>query len=442
MIPKMNFKKENILIVDDDIHILELLKRHLQSMQYYTFKAVSVKEALSILKSRRIDLLITDIKMPDVDGFELMKYVSEHYPAMPILVISGYVSAKEALEMGKSGVIDYLVKPFTKDELKAAVSKSLSGQRHEHPKEGARATYNFRELVGDSLALNNIKEIIHRVKDIKATVLIQGESGTGKELIARAIHYNGKFSRKPFIAVNCGAIPEDLLEAELFGYEKGAFTGANDSREGFFQAAEGGTLFLDEIGNASPKAQNSLLRVLQEKEIQKVGSQKSTKIDVRVIAATNSNLINAIKQSKFRQDLYYRLSVVEVLAPPLRERVEDIAPLAELFLHKYAMEYKDRAMSIAAETLEILERYNWPGNIRELENCIQRAVIMSDAEIGPNQLPDAFKFQINFPKAGLKSLAEKEKEYIQQVLELVENNKTKAAEILGIDRKTLRAKIG
>lgn len=442
MILKMNFKKENILIVDDDIHILELLKRHLQSMQYYTFKAVSVKEALNILKSRRIDLLITDIKMPDVDGFELMKYVSEHYPAMPILVISGYVSAKEALEMGKSGVIDYLVKPFTKEELKASVSKSLSGPRHEHPRESARATYNFRELVGNSQSLNHIKEIIHRVKDIKATVLIQGESGTGKELIARAIHYNGKFSRKPFIAVNCGAIPEDLLEAELFGYEKGAFTGANDSREGFFQAAEGGTIFLDEIGNASPKAQNSLLRVLQEKEILKVGSQKSTKIDVRVIAATNSNLTHAIKQGKFRQDLYYRLSVVEVLAPPLRERVEDITPLSELFLQKYAMEYKDRAMSIASETLEMLERYNWPGNIRELENCIQRAVIMSDGEIGPNQLPEVFKFQINFPKAELKSLAEKEKEYIQQVLELVANNKTKAAEILGIDRKTLRTKIG
>jgi DNA-binding NtrC family response regulator len=439
---KINFKKENILIVDDDIHVLELLKRHLQSMQYYTFKAVSVKEALSILKSNRIDLLITDIKMPDVDGFELMKYVCEHYPSMPILVVSGYVSAKEALEMGKSGVIDYLVKPFTKDELKASITKSLSGHRQLYPQEVATTTYNFRELVGNSPALNQIKEIIHRVKDIKATVLIQGESGTGKELIARAVHYNGKFSRKPFIAVNCGAIPEDLLEAELFGYEKGAFTGANESREGFFQAAEGGTIFLDEIGNASPKVQNSLLRVLQEKEVQKVGSQKSTKIDIRVIAATNSNLVNAIKQGKFRQDLYYRLSVVEITAPPLRERVEDVVPLAKLFLQKYAMEYKDRSMAIGADTLEILERYSWPGNIRELENCIQRAVIMSDGEIRPNQLPDIFKFQINFPKDGLKSLAEKEREYIQQVLDLVENNKTKAAEILGIDRKTLRSKVG
>src|SRR5690606_12404921 len=190
---KMNFKKENILIVDDDIHVLELLKRHLQSMQYYTFKAVSVKEALSILKSNRIDLLITDIKMPDVAGFELMKYVSEHYPSMPILVISGYVSAKEALEMGKSGVIHYLVKPFTKDELETSVSKSLSGPSQQHPREVTTTAYNFRELVGNSPALNQIKEIIHRVKDIKATVLIQGESGTGKELIARAVHYNGKF---------------------------------------------------------------------------------------------------------------------------------------------------------------------------------------------------------------------------------------------------------
>src|SRR5690606_36764878 len=209
------------------------------------------------------------------------------------------------------------------------------------------------------------------------------ESGTGKELIARAIHYNGKLSRKPCIAVNCGAIPEELLEAERLGYEKGAFMGENDSREGFFQAAEAGTIFLDEIGNASPKVQNSLLRVLQEKEVQKVGSQKSTKIDIRVIAAINSNLLNAIKQGKFRQDLYYRLSVVEITAPPLRDRVEDIVPLTKLFLQKYAMEYKDRFMGIGTETLEILERYNWPGNIRELENCIQRAVIMSDGEIGP-----------------------------------------------------------
>ncbi|MDG3582931.1 sigma-54-dependent transcriptional regulator [Galbibacter pacificus] len=436
----MNYHKENILIVDDDIHILELLKRHLQSLHYYTFKAVSVKEALAILKSKRIDLLITDIKMPEVDGFELIKYVSEHYPLLPVLVISGYISAKGALEMGKSGVVDYLVKPFTKEELKGAVAHSIqSNVSTKKVKE--QPAYQFKELIGNSKAFNNVKEIIHRIKDIKATVLIQGESGTGKELIARAIHYHGKYSRKPFVAVNCGAIPEDLLEAELFGYEKGAFTGANDTRNGFFQAAEGGTIFLDEIGNASPKAQNSLLRVLQEKEVSKVGAQKASKIDIRVIAATNINLLEAVGQGKFREDLYYRLSVVEIEAPPLRRRSEDIPLLVARFVQKYALEYKDQVMGIAPEAIQILQRYSWPGNIRELENCIQRAVIMSDRKIMPQHLPDLYKFQIDFPETQLKSLSEMEKEYITKVLALVNNNKTKAAEILGIDRKTLRAKL-
>lgn len=438
----MAYKKENILIVDDDIHILELLQRQLEALNYYTFRAVSVKEAVTILKGNTIDLLVTDLQMPEVDGFQLIQYVSEHYSKMPVLVVSGYISAKGALEMGKSGVVDYLVKPFTKEELKNAIDKSLvNNTSKKEVIKPSKSVSKFNELVGESEAFNVVKDIIERVKDIKATVLIQGESGTGKELIARAIHYNGKYARAPFIAVNCGAIPENLLEAELFGYEKGAFTGANESRNGFFQAANGGTIFLDEIGNASAKVQNSLLRVLQEKEIIKVGSQKAQPIDIRVVAATNSNLLELVSQDKFRQDLFYRLAVVEIKVPPLRNRKTDIPLLVDKFVMKYGLEYKDRFLKVSPEALDLLLRYPWPGNIRELENCIQRAVIMSDKSIELSHIPHTLKYQIDFPEEELVSLAEMEKKYIKKVLDTVGNNKTKAADILGIDRKTLRNKI-
>jgi transcriptional regulator with PAS, ATPase and Fis domain len=251
----------------------------------------------------------------------------------------------------------------------------------------------------------------------------------------------GKFSRAPFVAVNCGAIPESLLEAELFGYAKGAFTGANENRNGFFQAADKGTLFLDEIGNASLSVQSKLLRALQEKEVVKVGSQKIEKIDIRIIAATNSNLFSQVQKKMFREDLYYRLTVVEINVPPLRERKEDIPLLVDKFLLKYGVEYKDRLVTIAPEALELLERYPWPGNIRELENVIQRAVIMCDKRIEIDNLPDNLKYKIDFPEDNLLPLREVEKKYILKVLEATDNNKSKAAEILQIDRKTLRQKI-
>lgn len=443
----MGFKKENVLIVDDDINILELIHRHLQSFNYHTYKAVSVKEALAILKDSDIDLLITDLRMPDVDGLQLVRYVSEHYPKLPKLVVTGYPSVDDAMSVIKSGAIDYLVKPFTKEELKHAVLKSfVDGAKKSVQPERDRTKINitdqnYGELIGKSKSIKTVTAIIDRVKDNKATVLIKGESGTGKELVARSVHYMGKFSRAPFIAVNCGAIPENLLEAELFGYTKGAFTGADGHRNGFFQAADKGTLFLDEIGNASYGVQSKLLRVLQEKEVIKVGSQKSEKIDVRVIAATNSDLLSLVQKGLFREDLYYRLTVVEIEVPPLRERKSDIFLLVEKFLLKYGAEYKDRAVSIAPEALELLIRFQWPGNIRELENVIQRAVIMCDKRIEINDLPDSLKYKIDFPDDHLLPLREIEKKYILRVLEATENNKSKAAEILQIDRKTLRQKI-
>ena len=433
-------QKENILIVDDDINILELLQRHLHSFNYHTYKAVSVKEAVAILRDTEIDLLITDLKMPEVDGFQLIKFAQEHYPAMPKLVVTGYPSVQDALSVIKSGAVDYLVKPFTKEELKQAIEKSMTAKRKKKSSIAVETKRAYNEIIGESEAIKNVIQIIDRVKDNKATIFISGESGTGKELVARSIHYNGKFSRAPFIAVNCGGIPENLLESELFGYVKGAFTGANDDREGFFQAANGGTIFLDEIGNASLAVQSRLLRVLQEKEVVKVGSRKTEMIDVRVIAATNSNLREMISKETFREDLYYRLTVVEIEVPPLRDRKEDIPLLADKFLYKYGNEYKDRYITIDTDAQALLQRYNWPGNIRELENVVQRAVIMCDRTIGVKDLPEALKYKINFPEEGLLSLKQMEKKYIEKVLVATDNNQTKAAEILQIDRKTLRQK--
>ncbi|WP_435133614.1 sigma-54-dependent transcriptional regulator [Formosa sp. A9] len=439
----MVLKKENILIVDDDIHILELIQRHLKSLQFHTYKAISVKEAVGILRDSKIDLLITDLKMPEVDGFELLKFVSEHYPELPKLVVTGYPSIQDSLEVIKRGGMDYLTKPFTKEELVNAVQKALNNFKNTK-KEAVQiqnSQNGYGELIGASKSINEVFQIIDRVKNNKATIFIHGESGTGKELIARAIHYQGKFSKAPFIAVNCGSIPENLLEAELFGYTKGAFTGAENNRQGFFQAANGGTIFLDEIGNASLAVQLKLLRVLQEKEVLRVGSQKTEKIDVRVIAATNSNLKEMIKTGTFREDLFYRLTVVEIEVPSLNKRKEDIPLLVEKFLFKYGVEYKDRFIKIAPNALEILMRYEWPGNIRELENVIQRAVIMSDNTVDVEHLPNALKHHIEFPEKDLVSLKEAEKRYIQHVLHATNNNKTQAAKILQIDRKTLREKL-
>ncbi|CAM1339520.1 sigma-54-dependent transcriptional regulator [Tenacibaculum aestuarii] len=439
----MQLKKENILIVDDDVHILELLHRHLQSWNYHTYKAVSVKEAVAILRDTSIDLLITDLKMPEVDGFELVKFVSEHYPKLPKLIVTGYPSVQDSLEAIKSGVVAYLTKPFTKSELKEAMDDALKKSRTTQDSTTQKKEHKefYGDMIGASEKINEIFQIIDRVKNNKATVSIKGESGTGKELVARAIHYEGRFSKEPYIAVNCGAIPENLLESELFGYVKGAFTGADKNREGFFQAANGGTIFLDEIGNASLNVQAKLLRALQEKEVVKVGAQKAEKVDVRIIAATNNNLKEMIQEGSFREDLFYRLTVVEIEVPPLRERKEDISMLAEKFLFKYGVEYKDRFVKMSPKALDVLLRYDWPGNIRELENIIQRAVIMCDRVVEVEHLPESLKYNVNFSEEGLISLREMEKRHIQNVLNATNNNKTQAAKILQIDRKTLREKL-
>ncbi len=442
----MSLKRENILIVDDNYDMLEVLQRNLTAQNFHTYKATSVIEAMNILKYSPIDLLITDLQMPGINGMELVKYVEEHFPGIPKLVITGFPSVGGAIEAVRSGALDYLVKPFTTEELKKSVEKSLLSRPENNREEKsinkeAEEKIVYAGIVGQSKSMANLIDIIERVKNNKATILIQGESGTGKELVARAIHYKGSFAGNPFIPVNCGAIPENLLEAELFGYVKGAFTGANENRDGFFQAASGGTIFLDEIGTAPQAVQTSLLRVLQEKEVRRVGSQSTQKVNLRVIAATNANLYEMVQKGTFREDLYYRLNVVNIEIPPLRERKKDIIPIAETLLKKYSLEYNKPKIRIAQKAMDILVRHSWPGNVRELENIIQRSIIMSEDVINVSNLPAYLKYPEPREDDLSKTLMEIEKDHILKVLAAVENNKTKAAEILQIDRKTLRQKL-
>lgn len=437
----MNLKKENVLIVDDNYDMLNLLQRHLKSFDYYTYKASSVNEALDVLKHNTIDLLITDLNIPEVNGIELLKYAEEHYPLLPKLIITGLPSIEDVVTAIKSGALDYLIKPFTAEELQKAIQNSFQKRKPILENINDKAENNYAGITGYSKKFKNLIEVIKRVENNKVSVLIEGESGTGKELIAKAIHFKGAFANMPFISVNCSGIPENLIESELFGYTKGAFTGANESRIGFFQAASGGTIFLDEIGTASLALQTRLLRVLQEKEITKVGSRTPEKLDVRIIAATNDDLFQMVQKGTFREDLYYRLNVINIKTEPLRERKEDIIHLLNNFIKKYSAELNKPGITINSKVTEILLRYSWPGNVRELENVIQNMIVMSDDTIELQHIPEHLKYHIPEQKGIFKSLKEYEKEQIIKVLAAVNNNKTKAAQILQIDRKTLNQKI-
>jgi len=443
-------KKISILLVDDSYDMLEVLHRQLGALQYTTFQASAVSDAIDILQNSPVDLLITDMRMPGLDGMHLVKYAKMHFPDIPVLVITGFPSVSGAVEAVKSGAMDYLSKPFTANELKAAVEKILKQRygRAALPSEAASKeseAFNYYGIIGQSEAANELVELIERVKDTRVTTLIQGESGTGKELVARAIHYSSRHQQEPFVVVNCGAIPENLLESELFGFVKGAFTGAYETRPGFFQAAEGGTIFLDEVGTASPSVQTRLLRAIQEKEIKMIGASKTQRIDLRIIAATNSDLYALSQSGRFREDLYYRLNVITIPTPTLRERRSDIPLLAHHFLDKYAREFDRPRPGINSTALQLLQSHSWPGNIRELENIIQRALILCDGQIEATHLPDYLKSPaepaLSENNGRLLPLKEVEQQYIRKVLEATGGNKTKAAQILGINRKTLRMKL-
>jgi len=437
-------EKERILVVDDALDTLEILRRNLTAQGYQVFTAPGVVEAISILDVTPIDLVITDLKMPRVSGLDLIRHIRENFKDTEVMMITGYASIEGAVEAVKSGAEEYLPKPFTDEELFSAVRRALNKlyMCRTAEAQSVKTSQTRYGLIGDSKAMRKVFRALYKATLTSATLLITGESGTGKELVARAIHYSSSRASAPFVPVNCGAIPEELLESELFGYVKGAFTGAAATRAGFFQTADGGTIFLDEISETSPRMQVKLLRVLQDKEVFMVGARRPQKVDVRIIAATNKDLLSLMEKGEFREDLFYRINVITIHISPLRERGNDILLLAHHFANKFAKELGKPTLRFSDKALEVLKNYYWPGNVRELENVIQRLVIMTDDElIDAPDLPSLMRFSA-LRGAGLnRTLAEVEAEYIRNVLESVGGNKTKAAEILGVDRKTLREKL-
>ena len=436
--------KEQILIVDDSPQTLEVIERNLSLQGYLVFTAPGVEKAIRIIESTSIDLVITDLKMPKVSGLDLVRHVRENYKNTEVMMITGYATIEGAVNAVKTGAEEYLAKPFTDDELLSAVKRSLNRLRLRRTgnNKADKMTKSVHGLLGESGAMQKIYEAISKVATTSANVLITGESGTGKELVARAIHYSSPRSSAPFIPVNCGGIPESLLESELFGYVKGAFTGANESRAGFFQTADGGTIFLDEVGETSVSMQVKLLRVLHDKEVCMVGANRSSKVDVRIIAATNKDLTQLVRIGTFREDLFFRLHVITIDLPPLHKRGEDILLLANYFTKKYASESGKSELQFSPKALEVLKNYYWPGNVRELESVIQRLIVMTDSSIiDVPDLPSLMRFSALKETGFNRPLAEVESEYIQNVLMSVNGNKTKAAEILKIDRKTLREKL-
>jgi DNA-binding NtrC family response regulator len=372
----------SILIVDDEPNIRRVLEAMLKKEGYDVHLAESGKKAVEIASNTTIDLLISDLIMPDMTGIEVLRIIKELQPHCTAIMITAYGTIKTAVEAIKLGAYNYISKPFDMDEMRTMIQHALSNrileQENYELREQLKTTYRFDNIVGNSGKMQELFKMIERAADSRATVLITGESGTGKELIARALHYNSPRANKPFVAVSCAALTETLLESEMFGHEKNAFTGANAQKAGRFELAHQGTLFLDEVGEIPPSIQVKLLRVLQEREFERVGGTKPLHVDVRLIAATNRDLETEVKNRKFREDLYYRLQVVQLHVPPLRERKEDIPALVDHFLVKYNRENGRRIKGCTPEAMEHLMKYDYPGNVRELENAIERAVVLAD----------------------------------------------------------------
>jgi two-component system response regulator HydG len=433
-----------ILVVDDSPDTLEMIQRKLAGAGHVVATATGVGPATAQLEQQDFDLVVTDLKMPGASGLELVRHVRENLPDTEVMMITGYPSVSSAVTAVKAGAEEYLAKPFTDAELRAAVERALQKlrlRRLAHPDRGEAVLSRFG-LVGESPPLVRLLAEIERASATTATVLLTGESGTGKELVARAIHAQGPRGRMPFVPVNCGAIPEDLLESELFGHVRGSFTGARETRPGFFQTAQRGTIFLDEIAETAPSMQVKLLRVIQDKQVVMVGARRTQQIDVRIIAATNRDLPALVSSGRFREDLYYRLDVIGIAVPPLRERGDDVLLLARHFADGHAAELGRRPPRFSDAALAALGAYGWPGNVRELENTIQRLVVMVDRDmIDVSDLPAILRFAAGNAEGDRRTLAEVEREHIRQVLDSVQGNKSRAARILGIDRKTLREKI-
>ena len=440
----VNDDKPRLLVVDDAPDILEALQRKLTTRGYAVFTAPGASEAIKLLGETAVDIVITDMKMPHVSGLELIRYIRENLPDTEVMMITGYASVPDAVEAVKTGAEEYLAKPFTDAELFAAVGRTLEKLQARRITERKLAPGEFSRygLVGESKVMRKVFRDVENAAATSATVLVTGESGTGKELVARAIHYAGARAAAPFVPVNCGAVPKELLESELFGFVKGAFTGARETRAGFFQTADGGTIFLDEIAETDLSMQVKLLRVLQDKEIYMVGSRRPHKADVRVIAASNKDLLHLVNKGAFRDDLYYRLAVITIEIPPLRERGDDTLLLTNIFVKRYAEELGKKVPRLSDKVVQVFREYNWPGNVRELENVVHRLVAMTDVEvIDVTDLPSLMRHRTVREANLTRPLEEVEVEYIENVLASVGGNKTEAAKILGINRKTLTKKL-
>ncbi|OHE22487.1 MAG: two-component system response regulator [Syntrophobacterales bacterium RBG_19FT_COMBO_59_10] len=441
-----------ILVVDDDDSHRIMLRAVLSEDGYAITEAADGTEAVRAVEKDAFDVVLLDIRMTVMDGIEALTEIRKISPLVPVLIMTAFASVKTAVEALKAGAFDYLTKPLDIEELKILIEKALE---HYHLraenlvlKERLGDRFDFSRIIGRSPKMKTLLDTLAMVAPTDATVLIMGESGTGKEVAANAIHHNSPRAGQPFVKVSCAALPETLLESELFGHEKGAFTGAVSRREGRFQLAHRGTIFLDEIGEMSPALQAKLLRVLQEKEFEPLGSDRTAKVDIRVIAATNRDLEKDVREGRFREDLYYRLNVVPIVMPPLRERREDIPLLAEYFLALCREKNRKAVKEISGKAIDALVRYDWPGNIRELENSIERAVIMAREDvIGTADFPPQIrKLSMEEEKDGFGipdgvSLAEMERALIIKTLAETGGNRTRAAEILGINRRTLQNKL-
>lgn len=445
--------KSRVLIVDDDTSMCELLAEGLAQHGYDAHWHASAPEALAALAEQPFEIVLTDINMRDMNGLELCQKATEAYPDLPVIVITAFGSMETAVQAIRAGAYDFITKPFDIDVVAIAIERALKHsaltREVQRLQKAVDESRRFDELLGASPAMKEVYDLLERVGESESTVLVSGESGTGKELVARALHRRSKRNAGPFVAINCAAMPEHLLESELFGHTKGAFTDARSARPGLFVQAKGGTIFLDEIGDMPVGLQPKLLRALQERTVRPVGGDTETPIDVRVVAASNRDLETAIEERKFREDLYYRINVIHVELPPLRARGADVILLANHYLEHFALQSQKDVRALAPEAAEKLSAYAWPGNVRELANCMERAVALTRNEtIAVADLPEKIRtyrtshvLVAATDPTELVPMEEVEKRYILRVLEAVGGNKTLAAQVLGLDRKTLYRKL-